>query len=98
MTKKSRFCGALGGLLAPLAIQACQDSNEVCEPVVGNTGATRNVCYEIGDFGQSTLAISNDEPPGVNCPTGGKRVASGFDDNANGQLDASEVDATVFIC
>ena len=93
-----RFCGALGGLLAPLVLQGCQDSNLVCEPVEGSDGVVRDGCYEIGDFGQSTLAIESPEPPGSNCANGGKRIDTGFDDNDNGVLDPNEVNASVYIC
>ena len=65
-----RHCGALGGLLAPLLIQSCQDNATVCEPVTDANGVTQTTCYEIGDFGKSTLAQSNEEPPGENCENG----------------------------
>ena len=50
-----RYCGALGGLLGPLLL-GCQDSNEVCEPVAQGDGSTLQQCYQVGDFGKSTLA------------------------------------------
>jgi hypothetical protein len=93
-----RHCGVLGGLLAPFLIQGCQDGNPVCQPVPADGGTIQEVCYEVGDFGQSTLAITMPEPPGDNCPAGGKRIDTGFDDNDNGQLDANEVDASTYVC
>ena len=99
MGKKTlRFCGALGGLLAPLLLVSCQDSNRVCEPVSADDGTTQELCYEIGEFGRGTLAQETPEPVGENCPQGGKRIDSGFDDNDNGVLDANEVDVSAFIC
>ena len=93
-----RFCGALGGLLAPLLLTSCEDGNQVCEPVTGEDGTTQQLCYEIGDFGTSTLAQETDEPAGDNCPEGGRRIDTGFDDNDNGTLDANEVDISAYIC
>ncbi|MBA1145775.1 PD40 domain-containing protein [Ectothiorhodospiraceae bacterium WFHF3C12] len=37
-------------------------------------------------------------PPGNTCPTGGVQIESGIDENANGVLDASEVDETAVVC
>jgi hypothetical protein len=82
-----RYCGALGGLLAPLLLQACEDSTKACESVTMPDGSSRLDCYELGDFGRSTLAITSPEPAGANCPDGGERIDTGFDDNDNGILD-----------
>ncbi len=38
------------------------------------------------------------EPPGTDCSTGGVRVLSGPDDDHDGQLDASEVQAEQVVC
>jgi MYXO-CTERM domain-containing protein len=51
-----------------------------------------------GSSGASALIIVEDEPAGGNCPEGGKRIQTGLDDNRNGQLDDSEVDAVSFVC
>jgi collagen triple helix repeat protein len=91
-----RYCGVLSSLLGPLLIQACQDSSKVCELSADEPGG--ELCYEIGDFGRSTLAITIPEPAGANCPEGGKRIDTGFDDNDNGLLDANEVEASAYIC
>ena len=85
-----RYCGALGGLLGPLLLHACQDNAQICQPVTGPDGTVSENCYDIGDFGTSTLAQSSEEPAGDNCPNGGKRIDTGFDDNDNGTLDANE--------
>ncbi len=45
-----------------------------------------------------TLVDTSAEPPGGNCPTGGQRVDYGIDDNADGVLDAGEIDGTAFVC
>ncbi len=39
-----------------------------------------------------------DEPPGSNCPAGGKKIESGLDTNHNGALDPGEVTATSYVC
>jgi hypothetical protein len=78
-----------------LLLQACNDEQQICETV---PGSTEQQCYMLSDFGNSTLAQTTPEPPGDNCPGGGKRVDTGFDDNDNGVLDALEIDATVYIC
>jgi hypothetical protein len=46
----------------------------------------------------STLALRGAEPAGQNCPSGGVRIDTGFDRNGNGQLDASEIDLTGYVC
>jgi hypothetical protein len=38
------------------------------------------------------------ESPGLNCSNGGSRVDSGLDANRNGQLDASEITSTQYVC
>jgi hypothetical protein len=90
-----RYCGALGGLLGPILLQSCNDASQVCETLPDEDV---RVCYEIGDFGTSTLAQETPLPPGAECPAGGKRIDTGFDDNDNGILDPNEVRATEFIC
>ena len=96
--KTLRYCGALGGLLVPLMLQSCRDSNRVCEVMLDEDGVTHQVCYQIGDFGKSTLAQETPQAPDETCPYGGKRIDTGFDDNDNGVLDPNEVDLTANIC
>lgn len=38
------------------------------------------------------------EPPGSNCASGGSRIDSGLDDNANGQLEAAEIVGSQYVC
>ena len=45
-----------------------------------------------------TLVTTANEPAGLNCTNGGVRIDQGLDDNANGVLEAIEIDATQFIC
>lgn len=51
-----------------------------------------------GTNGTSSLVSITDEPAGTNCANGGVKIESGLDDNANGTLDADEVDATRYVC
>lgn len=51
-----------------------------------------------GGSGHDTLVTTTSEPAGANCAAGGLKVEHGLDDNDNGTLDASEVDATDYVC
>ncbi len=51
-----------------------------------------------GNPGKNSLISQSYEPPGVNCTTGGIKLMSGVDLNANGALDANEVTATNYVC
>lgn len=51
-----------------------------------------------GSDGLSTLLSIVAEPAGAHCTNGGSAVHAGVDDNANGVLDAGEVDSTSYIC
>ena len=51
-----------------------------------------------GANGFNTLTASSDEPAGVNCTNGGKKVQAGLDINLNNMLDPLEVTNTSFVC
>jgi hypothetical protein len=51
-----------------------------------------------GSDGGTALVSTSEEPPGDNCAEGGTRVDSGIDDDADGVLDAGEIDATEYVC
>ncbi len=70
------------GLSATLILTACGGG--------GGGGSTA------GD--NSTAALQTAEPAGSNCAYGGIKVETGIDDNGNGVLDTSEVDATEYVC
>ncbi len=56
-------------------------------------------CGESGGNGSAAgLVRMEEEPSGTNCPNGGVALMTGLDDNANGVLDDSEVDATEYVC
>jgi len=94
-----RYVGVLGGCFwGPLLIAGCQDAARVCEVVAGEDGTAEERCYEVGAFGEGTLAQVTPEPESANCAAGGKRIDTGFDDNDNGRLDANEVDETIYVC
>ena len=48
--------------------------------------------------GAEVLSVVTQEPAGSNCIRGGSRVDSGIDYNRNGQLEASEVQTTRYVC
>lgn len=53
---------------------------------------------EQGATGASSLVAVTAEPPGANCAAGGQRIDVGIDANANGALDASEIQKTAYVC
>lgn len=57
----------------------------------GNTGTA-------GSNGQNSLVKVTIESAGANCTNGGKKIESGLDSNNSGVLDASEVQATNYVC
>jgi collagen type I alpha len=93
-----RYCGTLTSLLGPLLLSSCQDNADLCSRDTAEDGTSTLVCAPVGGLGMSTLALRRAEPAGANCPTGGERIDTGFDDNANNILDLSEVDVSAYIC
>ena len=53
-----------------------------------------------GQDGKNTLINTTLEPSGTNCPNGGTKVEVGLDNNSNGVLDISEINAsqTKYVC
>ncbi len=51
-----------------------------------------------GDEGFNSLVRTSVEPSGTNCATGGIRIDSGLDSDANGTLDEGEVSDTQYLC
>jgi hypothetical protein len=51
-----------------------------------------------GANGLKSLVATTSEPAGGNCATGGSRIDSGLDANANGVLDAAEISSTSYVC
>lgn len=51
-----------------------------------------------GSDGTGMLLTIVTEPAGAHCTYGGSAVQAGVDDNANGVLDAGEVDSTSYVC
>lgn len=66
---------------------------QLADPEVSNT----TFACDAPDATQNLVALS-EEPAGANCLSGGQRVDSGFDDNADGILQAGEIDETSFVC
>lgn len=63
----------------------------VCNGVDGSGGAT-------GPAGSTALVNLISEPSGANCEAGGYKLDTGLDTNANGALDAIEIQNTAYIC
>lgn len=55
-------------------------------------------CAVDGADGKNTLVRIDDEPPGANCPYGGKAIYTGVDENENGTLDTQESSNAVYVC
>lgn len=60
----------------------------LCNGVHGDPGAD----------GLNAGVLLTDEPAGVNCQWGGQRMDVGIDQNANGTLDAAEIEDSVYFC
>lgn len=67
--------------------------NGVLDPV--EAGAPAYMCD--ADGAPYVVSIVS-EPAGTHCGAGGVAILSGPDENANGDLDASEVVATTYVC
>jgi hypothetical protein len=72
--------------------------NGVLDAAEVNTSLTKYICD--GANGKNTLVNTTSEPAGANCATGGTKIEVGLDANANGVLDAGEIDATLtkYVC
>lgn len=66
----------------------------ICNGASGTSGTNGTN----GTNGLTSLIKVSIEPAGVNCTEAGYRVDTGVDDNANGILDAVEIDNTFYIC
>ena len=62
--------------------------------------STSYVCDGETGTGQNSLVTTTAEPGGANCPYGGTKIETGLDANADGVLDAGEVNAsaTSYVC
>lgn len=71
-----------------------QNSAFICNGTDGNDGSDG----DDGEDGFVSLIKVTPEPVGTNCSTAGNRVDTGIDDNRNGELEAIEIDNTLYIC
>ena len=51
-----------------------------------------------GTNGKNSLISTTTESAGANCSTGGLKIQSGLDSDADGVLDSNEVTATTYVC
>ena len=66
-------------------------SDYICNGTAGTNGTS-------GSNGFNSLAAVVSEPAGTNCTSGGSKVTSGLDTNANAVLDSGEVTSTTYVC
>jgi len=78
-------------LLTYVGCGAADDGQPGANGVPGADGAD-------GADGATPLIKTSNEPAGVNCPEGGKRIDTGIDENDNGVLDPAEKDAPTYVC
>ena len=66
----------------------------------GNVGApgANGAPGAMGGAGAVTLAVQTQVPPGSSCLYGGTEIASGLDQNGDGQLGSGEVTSTSLVC
>lgn len=61
--------------------------------------STAFICHGVpGDAGKTSLVAATSIAPGGPCATGGLRIDSGLDDDADGLLDPGEIDRTEHVC
>jgi len=84
------------GVLDPSEVDAAV---EVCDGSDGMSGSDGMMGMR-GPAGMSSLIRVTQEPPSANCFEGGQKIEVGLDQNADGVLDPSEVDAaqTAYVC
>lgn len=68
-----------------------QANEYVCHGTNGTDGTD-------GTDGTETLVEVSQEPVGSNCPTGGQKIESGLDSDADGVLDPGEITSTSYVC
>lgn len=66
---------------------------------IGEITGTDYICNgKDGDEGKNALVSVSEEPPGENCPGGGRKIEVGQDANDNGELDRFEIVDSFYIC
>jgi hypothetical protein len=84
-----------GGLKIEAGVD--ENKNELLEP--SEVDNTNYVCNgQPGNNGSKSLIKITPEPSGTNCSTGGYRLDSGLDLNANNILDSNEIQSTTYLC
>jgi hypothetical protein len=86
---------AAGGEKISFGLDA--DRNDVLD--ASEVTGTRYACDGAdGADGVGALVTLTKEMPGATCATGGQRIDSGMDDDADGALAPAEIDATTYVC
>lgn len=73
------------------------DTQYLCNGEAGTKG-DKGDPGDPGQSGNSALVATTVVAANAGCPDGGVEVKAGTDDNANGTLEATEVDATSLVC
>ncbi|MCH7343321.1 hypothetical protein LZ017_08000 [Pelomonas sp. CA6] len=71
-----------------------QSSSYICNGASGPTGPAGPT----GPSGLTARMLVTPELAGANCSNGGQRISVGLDSNANGILDAAEIQSSSFVC
>jgi hypothetical protein len=97
----------ISNIMGPQGIQGLIGQQGPSGPA-GPTGATgaqgpqgpSGATGPVGATGLSSLVKTTAEPAGLNCSVGGTKIEVGVDANANGVLDATEIDLSLtrFVC
>ena len=70
------------------------DANELASTVYVCNGLSGRD----GSNGATGLVLTQTEPAGPNCPTGGKKITIGVDKNVDGVLQVAEISSTSYVC
>lgn len=81
-----------GGIVVEIGVD--RDRDGTLDP--GEVETTETLCS--GEEGLEALLLTEDEPPGPNCPVGGLRLSSGRDLDGSGALEMSEIERTTYVC
>ncbi|MEZ4461971.1 MAG: hypothetical protein R3E66_20070 [bacterium] len=89
---------AAGGSLIEFGLDANDDGTLDDDEVSGQTTVCAGVTGAEGTSGGTSLIRITPEAAGATCPAGGQIIEAGIDDNNDGTLEDTEVDASTSIC
>jgi uncharacterized delta-60 repeat protein len=84
-----------GGVRVDMGID--ENANGLLDPA--EVDSSQSLCHgSPGPDGAASLVLVDVEPPGARCAAGGIVVYAGLDDDGDGTLALTEVDATEYVC